>query len=80
MANRQPKVHAKVYSKDAWEPIGGTLYLRSLSHIDEMLQFAPMSPMHSGELIALDNFIAYKGWCVARLQHVEKNFIAIEQT
>jgi hypothetical protein len=32
------------------------------------------------ELRALDDFIAYKERCVERLQHMEKNLQAIEET
>lgn len=47
MANREPKVHAKYFNKDAWEPIEETLCLRSLSYRHEVPKFARMSPLDS---------------------------------
>lgn len=46
MANEEPNVDERYYSKDAWKPIEGTSCLKSLPHTDEVPKFVP----HSQEL------------------------------
>jgi hypothetical protein len=54
--------------------------LRSLPNTTEKPALAEVHRAEERELKALDEFIAYKTRCVERLQNVEKNLQAIEET
>jgi hypothetical protein len=54
--------------------------LRSLPNTAEKLALAEVHRAEERELKALDEFIVYKMRCVERLQNVEKNLQAIEET
>jgi hypothetical protein len=54
--------------------------LRSLPTTTEKPALAEVHRAEERELKALDEFIAYKTRCVKRLQNVEKNLQAIEET
>jgi hypothetical protein len=78
--NGMPRVQHKHFSKDAWGPAEGHLCLTSLPNTMEKPNLAKVSVADEWELRALDEFIAYKERCVERLQHVEKNLQAIDET
>ena len=73
-------VQYKHFSKDAWEPTEGHVYLRSLPNTMEKPTPAEVHCAEEKELKALDKFIAYKTRCVGRLENVEKNLQTIEET
>ena len=74
------QVQFKHFSKDAWGPTEGHVCLRSLPNPIEKPALAEVHRADERELKALDEFIAYKTRCVERLQNVEKNLQAIEET
>jgi hypothetical protein len=78
--NGMTRVQYKHFSKNAWGPTEGHLCLRSLPNTAEKLALAEVHRAEERELKALDEFIAYKTRCVERLQNVEKNLQAIEET
>jgi hypothetical protein len=80
MENGVPRVQHKHFSKDAWGPAEGHLCLISLPNTMEKPNLAEVSATNERELRALDEFIAYKERYVERLQHVEKNVPAIDET
>ena len=65
---------------DAWGPTDGHLCLTSLLSTMEKPNLIEVFPADERELRALDDFIAYNKRCVERLQNVEKNLQAIEET
>jgi hypothetical protein len=80
MENGVTRVQYKHFSKDAWGPAKGHLCLRSLPNTAEKPVLAEVHRAEESELKALDKFIAYKTRCVERLQNVEKDLQAIEET
>jgi hypothetical protein len=78
--NGVPRVQHKHFSKDAWRPTEGHLCLRSLPNTMEKPELAEVFGADERELRALNDFIAYKERCVERLQKVEKNLQAIDET
>jgi len=58
----------------------GHVCLRSLPNTAEKPTLAEVHRAEERELKVLDEFIAYKTRCVERLQNVEKNLQAIEET
>jgi hypothetical protein len=74
------RVQYKYFSKDAWGPAEGHVCLRSLPNTAEKPTLVKVHRAEERELKALDKFIAYKTRCVERLQNVEKNLQAIEET
>jgi hypothetical protein len=80
MENGMTRVQYKHFNKDAWGPMDGHVCLRSLPNTAEKLALAEVHLAEERELKALDKFIAYKTRCVERLQNVEKNLQAIEET
>ena len=74
------QVQYKHFSKDAWEPTEGHVCFRSLPNPAEKPTLAEVHHADERELKALDKFIAYKIRCVERLQNVERNLQAIEET
>jgi hypothetical protein len=74
------RVQYKHFSKDAWGPTDGHVCLRSLPNMAERPALAKVHRAEERELKALDEFIAYKTRYVERLQNVEKNLQAIEET
>jgi hypothetical protein len=75
-----PRVQYKHFNKDAWGLVDGHLYLTLLPSTMEKPNLAKVFCADERELRALDDFIAYKERCVERLQNVEKNLQAIEET
>jgi hypothetical protein len=80
MENGVTRVQYKHFSKDAWGPTDGHVCLRSLPTTMEKPALVEVHRAEERELKALDKFIAYKTRCVERLQNVEKNLQAIEET
>jgi hypothetical protein len=80
MENGMTRVQYKQFSKDAWGPTKGHVCLRSLPNTAEKPTLTEVHRAEERELKALDEFIAYKTRCVERLQNVEKNLQAIEET
>jgi hypothetical protein len=80
MENGVTRVQYKHFSKDAWGPTDGHVCLRSLLNTAEKPALAEVYRAEERELKALDEFIAYKTRCVERLQNVQKNLQAIEET
>jgi hypothetical protein len=80
MESGVPRVQHKYFSKNAWGPTDGHLCLTSLPSTMEKSNLAEVFRVDERELRALDDFIAYKERCVERLQNVEKNLQAIEET
>jgi ribosomal 50S subunit-associated protein YjgA (DUF615 family) len=78
--NGMAQVQYKHFSKDSWGPAEGHVCLRSLPNTAEKLALAEVHRAEERELKALDEFIAYNTRCVERLQNVEKNLQAIEET
>jgi hypothetical protein len=74
------RVQYKHFSKDAWGPTDGHVCLRSLPNTAEKPILAEVHRADERELKVLDEFIAYKMRCVERLQNIEKNLQAIEET
>ena len=74
------RVQYKHFSKDACGPTEGHVCLRSLLNLAEKPALVEVYSADERELKALDEFIAYKTRCVERLQNVEKNLQAIEET
>jgi hypothetical protein len=68
------------FSKDAWGLVERHLCLISLPNTMEKLELAEVFGADERELRALDEFIAYKERCVERLQNIEKNLQAIDET
>jgi hypothetical protein len=80
MENGVTRVQYKYFNKDAWGPMEGHICLRSLPNTAETPALAEVNRADERELKGLDEFIAYKTRCVERLQNVEKNLQAIEET
>jgi hypothetical protein len=80
MESSVPRVQHKHFNKDAWRPVDGHLCLNSLPSTMEKPNLVEVFHADERELRALDDFIAYKERCVERLQNVEKNLQAIEET
>jgi hypothetical protein len=80
MENGVTQVQYKHFNKDAWGPMDGHVCLRSLPNTAEKPTLAEVHRAKERELKALNKFIAYKTGCVERLQNVEKNLQAIEET
>jgi hypothetical protein len=80
MENGVTRVQYKHFSKDAWGPTDGHVCLRSLPTTTEKPALAEVQLVEERELKALDEFIAYMTRCVERIQNVEKNLQAIEET
>jgi hypothetical protein len=78
--NGMPRVQHKHFSKDVWGPAKGHLSLRSLPNTMEKPKLVEVFGADEWELRVLDDFIAYKERCVERLQNVEKNLQAIDET
>ena len=75
-----PRVQHKHFSTDALGPTYGHLCLTSLPSTMEKPNLTRVFCADERELRALDDFIAYKERYVERLQNVEKNLQAIEET
>jgi hypothetical protein len=80
MENGVTRVQYKHFSKDAWGPTNRHMCLTSLLNTVEKPALAEVHRVEERELKVLDEFIAYKKRCVERLQNVEKNLQAIEET
>jgi hypothetical protein len=80
MENGMTRVQYKHFSKDAWRPTDGHVYLRSLPNTAEKPALAEVHRTEERELKALDEFIVYKTRCMERLQNIKKNLQAIEET
>jgi hypothetical protein len=80
MENGVTRVQYKHFSKDAWGPTEGHMCLRSVPNTAEKPALAEVHRAEERELKALDEFIAYKTRWVEKLQNVEKNLQAIEET
>jgi hypothetical protein len=80
MENGVTWVQYKDFSKDAWGTTDGHVCLRSLPNTAEKPTLAEVHRAKERELKALNEFIAYKTRCVKKLQNVEKNLQAIEET
>jgi hypothetical protein len=80
MENGVTRVQYKHFSKDAWGPMDGHMCLRSLPNTAEKPALGEVHCVEERELKALDEFITYKTRCVERLQNIEKNLQAIEET
>jgi hypothetical protein len=78
--NGVPRVQHKHFNKDAWGPAEGHLCMTSLPNTMEKPELAEFFSVDERELRALDEFIAYKERCVERLQNMEKNLQAIDET
>jgi hypothetical protein len=80
MESGVPRVQHKYFNKDAWGPANGHLRLTSLPSTMEKLNLVEVFRADEQDLRVLDDFIAYKERCMERLQNVEKNLQAIEET
>jgi hypothetical protein len=80
MESSVPRVQHKHFNKDVWGLADGHLCLTSLPSTMEKPNLAKVFRADERELRALDDFIAYKERCVKRLQNVEKNLQAVEET
>jgi hypothetical protein len=80
MANGVARVQYKHYFPDQWGPAEGYECLARMPAHHGKPSLAPLKEVDSRELKALVDFIAYKERALQRLQYVERNIQAIEDT
>jgi hypothetical protein len=80
MKDGEPRVQYKEDCREEWRTPDGYKCLARLPVVGEKPKLAEVKGEDAREIKALRNFITYKERAVRRLQHVEKNLEAIEET
>ena len=58
--NNRPHVQYKIYANDAWRPVDGKVYLKTILDSRTKLGFVAVFQSVSGEIAALQSFLSLK--------------------